>query len=382
LETYLYQKTQQYFGQLAGGAESCGEAELKELGATHIKPGYLGFYFCADQRTMYNIVYKSRIFTRILAPLIAFDCHSDKYLYKTAQKIDWADFLTLTKTFAITANVAKSSIRNSQYAGQILKDAIADQFREKTGKRPDVDTRHPDLLLNLYIHQNKARISVDLGGGSLHKRGYRDESVEAPMQETLAAAIIRLSGWNGERPLHDPFCGSGTILCEALMKAGTIPAAYLRKKFGFLRLPDFDAAVWNQVKTAANSEIAADAPSNLISGSDINADALKAVRANRAALPNGQNIKVRRADFRDLEGFSNTVIVTNPPYGIRLGNTREVENLLKEFGDFLKQKCTGSTAYVYYGDKTLAKKLGLKPDWKHELRAGGLDGILCKYELY
>ncbi len=382
METYLYQKTQQYFGQLAGGAESCGEAELKELGATHIKPGYLGFYFCADQRTMYNIVYKSRIFTRILAPLIAFDCHSDKYLYKTAQKIDWADFLTLTKTFAITANVAKSSIRNSQYAGQILKDAIADQFREKTGKRPDVDTRHPDLLLNLYIHQNKARISVDLGGGSLHKRGYRDESVEAPMQETLAAAIIRLSGWNGERPLHDPFCGSGTILCEALMKAGTIPAAYLRKKFGFLRLPDFDAAVWNQVKTAANSEIAADAPSNLISGSDINADALKAVRANRAALPNGQNIKVRRADFRDLEGFSNTVIVTNPPYGIRLGNTREVENLLKEFGDFLKQKCTGSTAYVYYGDKTLAKKLGLKPDWKHELRAGGLDGILCKYELY
>ncbi|VGO20362.1 THUMP domain-containing class I SAM-dependent RNA methyltransferase [Pontiella sulfatireligans] len=378
---YLYQTTGQYFGQLASGAESCGEAELKELGATKINKGYLGYYFCADQRTIYNLVYRSRIFSRILAPLLAFDCHSEKYLYKTAQQIDWTDFLTLTKTFAITSNVADSNIRNSQYAGQIFKDAIVDQFRTKTTERPDVDTRNPDLQLNLYIHENKARISVDLGGGSLHKRGYRTESVEAPMQETLAAAIIRLSGWNGERPLYDPFCGSGTLLCEAFMKAGNIPAAYLRHKFGFLRLPDFDAAVWNQVKTKANNETV-DVPEDLIKGSDVSADAVKAVRANRNELPEIGVIKVRRSDFQSLEGFSNTTIVTNPPYGIRMGNTEEVAGLLKEFGDFLKQKCTGSTAFIYYGDKALMKKLGLKPEWKHPLRAGGLDGVLCKYELY
>jgi putative N6-adenine-specific DNA methylase len=379
--SYLYQETGQYFGQLASGAESCGEAELKELGATKINKGYLGFYFCADQRAIYNIVYKSRIFSRILAPLIAFDCHSEKYLYKTAQQIDWTDFLTLTKTFAITSNVADSNIRNSQYAGQILKDAIVDQFRTKTTERPNIDTRFPDLQLNLYIHQNKARISVDLGGGSLHKRGYRVESVEAPMQETLAATILQLSGWKGERPIYDPFCGSGTLLCEAFMKAGNIPAAYLRHKFGFLRLPDFDAAVWNQVKTKANNETI-DVPEDLIKGSDISADAAKAVRTNRNTLPEIGTIKVRRSDFQSLEGFSNTTIVTNPPYGIRLGNTAEVAGLLKEFGDFLKQKCTGSTAFIYYGDKTLVKKLGLKPEWKHPLRAGGLDGMLCKYELY
>jgi len=378
---YLYQKTAQYFGQLASGAETCGEAELKELGATRIKSGYLGVYFCADQRTIYNIVYKTRIFSRILAPLIVFDCHSDKYLYKTAQQIDWPDFLTLTKTFAITSNVAKSNIRNSQYAGQILKDAIVDQFREKTGERPSIDTRNPDLQLNLYIHENKARVSVDLGGGSLHKRGYRNESVEAPMQETLAATIIRLSGWNGERPLYDPFCGSGTLLCEAFMKAGNIPAAYLRHKFGFLRLPDFDATVWNQVKTKANNETI-EVPEDLIKGSDISAEAVKAVRANRDTLPEIGTIKVRRTDFHDLESLSNTTIVTNPPYGIRLGNTEEVVNLLKEFGDFLKQKCAGSTAFIYYGDQSLVKKLGLKPEWKHPLRAGGLDGMLCKYDLY
>jgi putative N6-adenine-specific DNA methylase len=378
---YLYQETGQYFGQLASGSETCGEAELRELGATRIKPGYLGFYFCADQRTIYDIVYRTRIFSRILAPLMVFDCHSDKYLYRTAQKIDWTDFLTLTKTFAITTNVAKSSIRNSQYAGQILKDAIVDQFRAKTTKRPNVDTRNPDLLLNLYIHNNKARISVDLGGGSLHKRGYRVKSVEAPMQETLASTILQLAEWNGEHPLYDPFCGSGTLLCEAFMKVGNIPAAYLRRKFGFLRLPDFDATVWNQVKTRANNKTV-DVPEDLIKGSDISADAVKSARANRNELPEIGPIKVRRADFHDLDGFENTVIVTNPPYGIRLGNAAEVAGLLREFGDFLKQKCTGCTAFIYYGDISLVKKLGLKPAWKHPLRAGGLDGSLCKYELY
>ncbi len=377
---HLYRETGQYFGQLSTGAEACGRDELAELGATDIKPGYLGCYFRADQRTAYDIVYRTRIFSRILAPLVVFDCHSDKYLYRTAQQIDWSGFLTLTKTFAIAANVADSHIRNSQYAGQILKDAIVDQFRERTGQRPNVDTRNPDLLLNLYIHQNKARISVDLGGGSLHKRGYRAGSVEAPMQETLAAAIVRLSGWDGRQPLHDPFCGSGTILCEAFMKTAQIPAAYLRKKFGLLRLPDFDPAVWNQVRTGANGAIRQ--PSAPIGGSDIDAQAVQSVRANRALLPGGDAIKVRRADFHDLEGFADTAIVTNPPYGIRLGDTEGTALLLKEFGDFLKQKCTGSTACIYFGDAALAKKLGLKPEWKQPLRAGGLDGVLCKYALY
>ena len=378
---YLYQKTNHYFGQLASGTEECGRAELNELGATNVKPGYLGAYFCANQRTLFDIVYRTRIFSRILAPLMVFDCYSEKYLYKTAQNIDWSDFLTLAKTFAITSNVANSNIRHSQYAGQIFKDAIVDQFRDKTGERPNVDTRNPDLQLNLYIHENKARISVDLGGGSLHKRGYRAESVDAPMQETLAAAIVRLSGWHGERPLYDPFCGSGTLLFEALMKQCNIPAAYLRHKFGFLRLPDFDASVWNQVKTKANSEIR-EMKEELIKGSDISADALKAVRANRATLPDVGKIKVRRADFQTLEGFQNTTLVANPPYGIRLGDKESTAELLKEFGDFLKQKCTGCSAFVYYGDATLAKKLGLKPEWKQPLRSGGLDGILCKYELY
>jgi putative N6-adenine-specific DNA methylase len=166
-----------------------------------------------------------------------------------------------------------------------------------------------------------------------------------------------------------------------LMKQCNIPAAYLRHKFGFLRLPDFDASVWNQVKTKANGEIT-EMADELIKGSDVSPDALKAVRTNRAALPDVGKIKVRRSDFKDLDALENTTIITNPPYGIRLGDKESTAALLKEFGDFLKQKCTGCSAFVYYGDASLVKKLGLKPEWKQPLRSGGLAGVLCKYELY
>jgi len=379
---YTYQKNNCYFGQLASGMETCGAAELEELGATNIRSGYRGIYFCADPESLYRICYCSRIFIRFLAPLITFDCHSAKYLLRTATSIDWPSIFSLDQTFAIVSNATHSpAFRNSQYAAQVVKDAICDRFRNDTGQRPSVDTRNPDLWINLHIHENKARVSIDVSGGSLHKRGYRKESVKAPMQETLAAAIIRLSGWDGERPLYDPFCGSGTLLSEALMRHCRIPASYLRTKFGFFRLPDFDTGLWSKVKTEADAKIR-ELPADLLQGSDIDPEALKAVRANRAALPGGENIRVRRSDFHALEGFSDTTIVTNPPYGIRLGDAETTAQLLKEFGDFLKQKCTGSTAYVYYGEKTMVKKLGLKPEWKNPLRNGQLDGMLCKYELY
>jgi putative N6-adenine-specific DNA methylase len=160
-----------------------------------------------------------------------------------------------------------------------------------------------------------------------------------------------------------------------------MPAAFLRRSFGFLRLPDFDAAVWNQVKTAANAGIR-EIADGLIRGSDISAQAVSAVRANRAALPHGGAIRVRRIGFEDLDGLRDTAIVTNPPHGIRLGTGESTAGLLKAFGDFLKQKCTGSSAFIYYGDASLVKKLGLKPDWKKAVSSGGLDGVFCRYELY
>ncbi|MBW2522484.1 MAG: class I SAM-dependent RNA methyltransferase, partial [Deltaproteobacteria bacterium] len=177
---FSYQKSGRYFAQVATGLEELGRQELQQLGAREVKSGYRGFYFSADRATLYRINYCGRILSRVLAPLLRFDCHSDKYLYKTAAKIDWFALLSLKETFAVRANVSHSNIKHSQFAAQRLKDAIVDRFRQETGKRPSVDTREPDVLFNLHIGNNRATIYLDTSGASLHRRGYRLESVTAP----------------------------------------------------------------------------------------------------------------------------------------------------------------------------------------------------------
>ena len=381
MKKYLYQQHSQFFSQHAPGSEKAAHSELIKLGAESIKNGHLGFYFKSDINHIFKIVYESRISTRILAPLIHFECHSEKYLYKTAKQIDWSDFLTSSKTFSINANVSNSKIKNSRYASYILKDAIIDQFRENNNERPNVNKYFPDLQLNLYIHQNSARISIDLGGGSLHKRGYRKNSIDAPMQENLAATIIEFAEWDKKTSIYDPFCGSGTLLIEAAMKFTNTPSAYLRPKFGFLRLPEFDATRWNKIKSDSNKYIK-DLPYGLIKGSDIDSNAVDNAKKNLKILNFDSNIEIKTMDFKNISNLSEHLIVTNPPYGLRQKNPDEVSILLKEFGDFLKQKCTGSTALIYFGEKTLAKKLGLKPNAKIPLNAGGLEGVLCRYSLY
>ena len=192
---FLYQNHSQYFAQIADGIEELGVAELTELGAANVRAVFRGAYFNADADALYRINYCTRLATRVLAPLVRFDCHSTKYLYKRAREVPWADLLGVDETFAVFSDVANSAIRHSKYASLVLKDAIVDTFREASGDRPNIDTRDPSLWLNLYIHNDQATISLDTSGGSLHRRGYRQQTGEAPMQETVAAAIVRLSGW-------------------------------------------------------------------------------------------------------------------------------------------------------------------------------------------
>jgi putative N6-adenine-specific DNA methylase len=378
---FTYQKTNRYFGQLAPGMEDFARKELEALGAFNVSDSFHGLFFEADHEALYRITYCTRFFTRIYAPVISFDCHSTKYLYKTAQNVDWSQFFSVHETFAINANVADSAIKHSRYAALCLKDAIVDQFREKFDRRPNVETMHPDCWINLFIHNNKAVINIDLAGGSLHRRGYRKEAVEAPMQETLAAAMIEASGWEGERPLYDPFCGSGTLLCEALMKVTHTPAASFRDHFGFEQLPDFDPEAWKTVEREAKAKIKP-LGDNLIFGSDCDRAAIQTATENLATFKDGAKVTLKHSRFQDIPELHNVTIVANPPYGIRLGEFDEVAALMKDFGDFLKQRCTGSTAYIYFGDKAMIKKLGLKPEYKMQLRNGGLDGRLCKYDLY
>jgi putative N6-adenine-specific DNA methylase len=379
---YKYQEYSRFFAQIAGGSEELGAAELEELGATETSPAYRGVYFNADHEALYRINYCARLPTRILAPLTSFMCHDADYLYRIAREdVDWSDFLDVGRTFAVFANLSNSKINHSRYAALRLKDAIVDQFRDRTGERPSVDTRDPDLWLNLYIENNHATISLGTSGGSLHRRGYRRGGGEAPMQETVAAAIIRMSGWDGERALHDPMCGSGTLLAEALMHYCRIPASYLRDRFGFEMLPDFDRSAWERVKSDADASVRP-LPEDLIIGSDIDADALETARLNLNSLPSGERVVLRQSDFRELPDLENVTLVVNPPYGVRMGRRENVAQLIGDFGDFLKQKCTGSTAYVYVGKPELLKSVGLRTSWKKPLVNGALEGRLAKYELY
>ncbi len=377
---FAYQKTGRFFAQIAEGLEEFGLQELNRLGTSDVKPAYRGLYFSADHAALYRVNYESRLTTRVLAPLLTFDCHSDKYLYKTARALPWTEFLSLDTTFAIAANVSNSRLRHSQYAALKLKDAIVDQFREECGERPNVEPQSPDVWINLYIHNNKATISLDTSGGSLHRRGYRQALVEAPMQETVAAAIVQFSGWNGERPLYDPMCGSGTLLAEACMHACGIPAGYLREHFGFERLPDFDADLWKQVRRECNSHIQP-VPHGLVSGSDVDSDACKAAASNCQLLPGGKHISIQRRSFQDIESLEDVVILCNPPYGVRLNTPNQTASLLHKFGAFLKERCQKSTAYVYLGKETLFKEIPLWPTWKKPLNNGGLHGYLAKYKI-
>ena len=380
--SYLYQEHRTFFAQVAHPIEALGGAELEELGATNVDPGYRGVHFSADASTLRRIVYCARIPTRVLAPLVTFDCHSDRYLYKRAcEEVDWMSLIGVEKTFAIFATVSNSRISHSKYAALKLKDAIVDTIRKETGSRPSVDRHSPDVSLNLHIENNRATISLDVAGFSLHRRGYRLDALEAPLQETVAASIIRMSEWSGDTPLMDPMCGSGTLVAEAYMFAANIPAQILHERFGFEQLPDHDAEGWAAQRKKLDGAIKP-VPGGLITGSDIQGEAISMAQKNLDRLPGASVVHLARKDFRHLGEFENGVIVTNPPYGLRIGNRDALGDLFKNFGDYLKQKCTNSTAFIYVGKPALLKLVGLRTSWKKELVNGALEGRLGRYDLY
>lgn len=370
-----------YFAQIADGLEEMGATELTELGAVRPCPTRRGIHFTADIAALYRIVYCTRLCTRILAPVKSFSCPDAKALYQAAQTLDWSRYITPDQTFAVFANTAGSTIPHSQFAGLTLKDAVADQFRAGFGRRPNVDPKTPDLWINLFIHGDQATISVDASGGSLHRRGYRMASVDAPIQETVAAAMVKLSDWDGKKPLTDPLCGSGTLVIEAAMAVCRIPAGYLRTDFGFQRLPEYDPAIWQKIKTEADREIRK-LPDGLVFGSDKDPAAVSATRTNCRKIPHGRAINVQRQDLFEIADLSDQVILCNPPYGIRMKDALPLTHVYRQLGDFLKQRCKGSDAYIYFGNRELIKSIGLKSEWKKPLRNGGLDGRVVKYSLY
>jgi len=358
--------------------------ELNEMGISSLHQGYRGVYINEwDWKTIYQVNYASRLASRVLLPLLSFRCFDQRSLYRNAMLIDWTQYFRGGCTFAIDANVNHRQLRNSLFAAQVVKDAICDQMREKTGKRPSVDVQQPDVQINLFIQQQNAIISFDTSGDPLHKRGYRQESVEAPIQESLAAAILRLANYTKDSILLDPCCGSGTFLIEAALIATNTPPGYLRTRWGFARHPQHDHAEWLRVRNQADEKRIALSPQHLF-GIDRSQTAVRATKINLRAAGFSQQVEVNQEDFREYTPpIAPNLIIANPPHGRRLDEEEQLRPLYRTLGDFMKRQCEKpGKGFVFTSNLELTKEVGLSAKKRHVLSNGGLDSRLLEYHLF
>lgn len=366
------------------GLEELLAQELGALGYPQVVTGYRGASVSnVDFGAVYKINYCSRIASRVLILLSRFPCHDARSLYAGAAKIDWERYVPEGKTIAIDANTNNPNIRNSLYGAQVVKDAICDQLKERFGRRPDVDVKNPQIQLNLFIDRERASISFDTSGTVLTKRSYRQETVEAPMQEALAAALLMLANYQGTEILCDPCCGSGTLLIEAALMATKTPPGFLRTRWGFLNLPEHSNDHWLKVKIEADSRRVPLQP-NQIFGADINKQAVHSSKVNLRAAGLHQVIEVTQSDIRDYTPpVPPSFIITNPPYGLRLNDVEHLKSLYRDIGDFMKNKTSKpARGFVFTGSLELSKEVGLSSLRRHVVEQSGIDARLLEYDLY
>ena len=367
------------------GLEEVLAQELRQLGATIDRVGQRAVEFSGPQQLLYEAVLWCRTAMRILRPFAGFYAADEKALYREVGRVDWARYIGPAQTFAITAVVNQSTFEHSLFVAQLTKDAIVDQFRARTGRRPDVDVRQPDIRLHLHMRQNEVTLSLDAGGDSLHRRGYRQHTHAAPLNEVLAAGLLLLTGWDGRQPLMDPMCGAGTLLTEAALIAQRIaPGLYHQGKFGFENWPDFDRALWESVRLDAE-QLRLDEPQAYLAGADIAAEFVALARQNveAAGLDDFIRLAVRDvADARPPAREAPGLVIMNPPYGERIGDEAEMEALYQTIGDTLKTNFQGYDAYIFTGNLLAAKRIGLKTSRRIPLYNGPIECRLLKYELY
>ena len=360
------------------GLEEVLAEELRKLGAQNIKPMNRAVSFKGDKGFMYKANLNLRTALRILKPIAHFQAHDEKELYKKLCEIDWTAIFDLNATFATHATTHSEIFTHSKYASLVMKDAIADTFRKKFDKRPNVDPEMPDVSINLHIAKHTCTVSLDSSGDSLHKRGYKSDAVTAPMNEVLAAGLILLSDWNKISNFHDPMCGSGTILIEAALIAYNIPPNIFRERFGFEGWKDFDPKLWETIKEAS-----LDKETNYygkITGSD---NFQKAVRISRTNIDNAlmhDNIKVTNSDFFETEITPGTFVMFNPPYGERID--LGVNDFYEKVGTTLKHNYQGCTIWLISSDIENMKLIGLKPNHKIKVMNGELECSFRKFEVY
>jgi putative N6-adenine-specific DNA methylase len=372
----------QLFATVARGLEDAAAAEIQSLGAQSVATGFCGVTFQGDYELLYRVNLWARLPFRILAQVAEFQCRDAEDLYQGVRQIDWSRYLHPELTLAVTATGKNRQLNHTHFTALQVKNAIVDQQRARFQQRSNVDTQQPDVQVNVHLHRDRATVSLDSSGSSLHRRGYRPAVGKAPLKESLAAALIYLSGWQPHQAFCDPLCGSGTLPLEAALIGLNRAPGLFRDHFGFETWPNFDAALWETLKQQARAA-QREALAVPIVGCDRDADVIAQAQANAENCQVDQQVRLQTQALESIEAPAESgIVLCNPPYGERLGKDEDLGALYKLLGDVLKQRFKGWTAYVLSGNKALSKSIGLKSAQRIPVWNGNLPCQLMKYELY
>lgn len=374
------------FATVARGLEELAAQELEQLGANGVEPGFCGVKFRCDRKHLYTINLWTRLSFRILVTIAHVPCRNSDTLYRSIQGIDWEQYLSPDKTLAVKATGKNDRLNHSHFTALQVKNAIVDQQQDRFGERSDVDTEIPDVQINIHINDSNATVSLDSSGSSLHRRGYRPAMGTAPLKESLAAALVQLTEWSGDVALLDPMCGSGTLPIEGVLQTLNIAPGLFRDEtsqgFGFQTWPDYDADLWQSVVSAAKKRQRSELSVPVL-GCDRDLDILANARTNADNSGISEHIEFNYTDFADIEAPSDSgILICNPPYGERLGQSENLAPFYKLMGDILKQRFKGWTAYILSGNKALTKCIGLRTARKIPIYNGSIPCQFLKYEMY
>jgi 23S rRNA (guanine2445-N2)-methyltransferase / 23S rRNA (guanine2069-N7)-methyltransferase len=379
-----------FFATCPKGLEYLLRDELVALGAEEVREALAGVHFAGTLATAYRACLWSRLASRVLMPLAEFDAATDDALYAGVQAIDWSKHLASRATLAVDANSAQSKLTHSQFIAQRVKDAVVDQFRQRDGSRPDVDTEEPDVRINLRLRRDRATVSLDLSGAPLHRRGWREVQGEAPLKENLAAAMLLRARWpevyTEGGALLDPMCGSGTLLIEGAWMAADAAPGLHREYYGFLGWQQHDIALWRGLLDEARQR-AETGLRNLRScffGSDADPRMVQTAKRNAQEAGVSGFLTLDKHDATHVSpppGYTRGLVITNPPYGERLGDRTEMPRLYRALGETLRERFAGWRAAVLAGDAELGHAIPLRAEKKYALYNGALETVLLVFEL-
>lgn len=368
------------FAPCPRGLEDALGAELAALGASAITGVAGGVAFEGDTGVIYRVNLWSRIATRVLLRLFSQPYRSEDDVYRAAHAVDWPAQFEVGRSLRVYLTAQRCPLKSLDFLTLRIKDAVCDGFRAALGRRPDVDTRAPDVRIHAFLDATQFTLYLDTSGEPLFKRGARAAAGEAPLKENLAAGILKLTGWQPGTALLDPMCGGGTFLVEAALMALDIAPGGARS-FGFEKLKSFDSALWQELRAEAEAR-RKPAVALPIYGSDLYGDTLKLARANLQAAGLDAAVQLKQANALEISApAANGVLVTNPPYGERMGEQQELAEFYPKFGDALKQKFAGWNCYILSADMNLPKLIKLQVSKRTPLYNGALECRLFEYKI-